>query len=71
MYCPGYYFFSFNFETHTHPGLVYVWKQKVWKNCFLKLMFLFYCWFLTVFGDEGRGCLLFKNPCVFFSKKCM
>lgn len=67
------FFFSFHFETHTHPGLVYVWKQKVWKNCFLKLMFLFYCWFLTVLGTRVAGvfcsrilvCFLAKSVCSF------
>lgn len=73
MCCPGFFFFSFNFETHTHTLVWYMFGNKKSKNIwFLKLCHVFILLLVSYsFGDEGQGYLLFMNPCVFFSKKCM
>lgn len=71
MYCPGYYFFSFNFETHTHTLVWYMFGNKKSKKLFFKTHVFILLLVSYSFGDEGQGCLSFKNPCVFFSKKCM
>lgn len=59
---------------HTHtPWFGICLETKSLKNCFLKPMFLFYCWFLTVLGTRVRGvfrsrilvCFLAKSVCSF------
>lgn len=58
---------------HTHTLVWYMFGNKKSKNIwFLKLCHVFILLLVSYsFGDEGQGYLLFKNPCVFFSKKCM
>lgn len=67
----GIIFFLFILR-HTHtPWFGICLETKSLEKLFFKTRVFILLLVSYSFGDEGQGCLLFKNPCVFFSKKCM